>query len=233
MPIRSTADKLNAPPEPLEIDIGFLGAGHMGQTLARLLIGAGHRVQLSNSRGPASLRSIVAGLGSRASAGTPQEVVRASTAVVLATRWEQTRTAVRGIGPWDGKIVIDTTNNRTGPAPDDVIDIGGRTSSEIVAELLPGAHVVKAFNHAPISELSESLGASPSEHNSLFVAGDDRDAKGLVMQLIRDIGGEPFDAGSLREGGALQGTGGPLHSHLPTPTEARRSLEEARADHDH
>ncbi len=52
-------------------NIGILGAGRMGQTLARLFVKAGYRVTLSNSRGPASLAEIVAKLGTRTSAGTP------------------------------------------------------------------------------------------------------------------------------------------------------------------
>lgn len=144
------------------MNIGILGAGRMGQTLARLLVDAGHRVRLANSRGPESLRPLIAELGPGAVAGTSEEIVAFADVVVLATRWEQTPAAVKGLGPWNGEVVIDTTNNRTGPRPEDLIDLGGRTSSEVVADLLPGARVVKAFNHQPISALAESLGARPA-----------------------------------------------------------------------
>jgi predicted dinucleotide-binding enzyme len=208
------------------MNIGILGAGRMGQTLARLLVNAGHRVCLANSRGPESLGPLVAELGPGATAGTREEVVAFGDVLVLATRWEQTPAAVNGLGPWNGKVVIDTTNNRFGPGPADLFDLGERTSSEVVAELLPGARVVKAFNHQPIPALADSLGSTSSERNALFVAGDDGDAKRLVAQLIRDMGGEPIDSGSLPYGGRLQNTGGPLagHGRLLTPSEAHRLL---------
>lgn len=211
-----------------EIRVGVLGAGHMGQTLAHLFVGAGHWLRLTNSREPESLGPVVAELGPRASAATPEQMIGSADVVVLATRWEQISAAVEGIDSWDGKVVIDTTNNRTGPDPEDVVDIGGQTSSEVVAEQLPGARIVKAFNHVLIPALAESFGDSPSEHNALFVAGDDPDAKQLTMRLIRDVGGEPIDTGGLREGGQLYGTGGPLAGLHTTPSEARSLLAEIR-----
>lgn len=194
------------------LKIGILGAGRMGRTLARLLVKADYRVKLANSRGPDSLVEIVAELGNLASAGTPKEMVDSSDVVILATRWEQTPLAVRELGLWNDKIVVDTTNNRFGPGAKDLYNLGDLTSSEVVAALVPGARLVKAFNHQPIPEL-ESLGELPAgetERKALFVAGDDSDAKQVVAQIIRKIGGEPIDTGNLRDGGQLQGTGAPL-----------------------
>lgn len=207
--------------------IGILGAGRMGTALARLFADAGHELLLANSRSPETLGALVAELGPRAGAGTPAEVVAFGEVIVLATRWNQTPAAVAGIGPWEGKIVIDTTNNRFGPGPNDVHELGDRTSSEVVAALVPGARLVKAFNHQPITSLTEQLGRAGGSQNALFLAGDDVGAKAIVAGLIRDIGGEPFDTGSLREGGRLQASGGgPLagHGRLLTPAEARRLL---------
>lgn len=184
----------------------------MGQTLARLLVKAGYRVKLANSRSPDSLAEIVAELGTLASAATPKEMIDSADVIILATRWEQTPPAVRQLGPWNGKIVIDATNNRFGPGANDLYDLGDSTSSETVAALVPGARLVKAFNHQPILELA-SLGdssAGDKERKALFVAGDDSEAKQVVAQIIRKIGGEPIDTGNLREGGRLQGTGAPL-----------------------
>ena len=208
--------------------IGILGAGRMGRTLARLLVKAGYRVKLANSRGPDSLAEIVAELGTLASAGTPKEMVDSSDIVILATRWEQTPPAVGELKPWSRKIVIDTTNNRFGPGAKDLYDLGDSTSSEVVAALVPGARLVKAFNHQPIPEL-ESLGESPAgekERKAFFIAGDDSDAKQVVAQIIRKIGGEPIDTGNLREGGRLQGTGAPLagFGRLLGGAEAQRLL---------
>ena len=212
------------------MQIGILGAGRMGRMLARLLIQAGHTVQLSNSRGPESLADLIAELGPGASAATPAEMLAGSSVIALATRWDQTPAAVRGIGPWDGKVVIDTTNNRFGPNPADLYDLGGRTSSEVVAELVPGARVVKAFNHQPIPSLADM--AAPGERRALFVAGDDPAAVQLVAGLIRDMGGEPIVTGGLVGGGRLQATGGgPLagQGRLLSVAEANAILESVAA----
>lgn len=210
--------------------IGILGAGRLGQTLARLFVRAGHQVRLANSRSPESLAALVAELSPAASAGVPADLARFGELVVLATRWEQLPEAVKGLGPMAGRIVVDATNNRIGPNPEDLIDIGDRSSSEIVADLLPGARVVKAFNHQPIPALAELARLSPSEPRALFLAGDDPDARAVVAGLIRDIGAEPVNTGSLHYGGRWQNTGGPLagHGRLLTLPEAHRLLADLR-----
>jgi 8-hydroxy-5-deazaflavin:NADPH oxidoreductase len=192
--------------------IGFLGAGHMAQTLARVWLAAGHQVLLANSRGPASLTTLIGELGPGATAITPAQLVDADV-VVLATQWTQTPSAVAALnGAGAGKIVVDATNNRPGAGPEGLVDLGGRGSSEVVAELLPGARLVKAFNHLPIPSLG-TLREHP-EPLALFYAGDDAEAKSVVAGLIRDLGGAPVDTGGLVEGGRLQGTGGgPLAGH--------------------
>ncbi len=210
--------------------IGILGAGRLGQTLARLFVRAGHQVRLANSRDPESLATLVAELGPNASAGTPADVAPFGELVVLATRWEQLPEAVQGLGRLADRIVVDATNNRVGPNPEDLIDIGDRSSSEIVAEFLRGARVVKAFNHQPIPALAQLADLSPTEPRALFVAGDDPAAKEVVAGLIRDIGAEPVDTGSLHRGGRWQNTGGSLagHGRLLTIREARRLLADLR-----
>ena len=207
--------------------VGILGTGRMGQTLARLLVDPGHDVRAANSRGPASLRDLVADLGPRVAAVAARDVAAGADVVILATRWEQLEGAVAAVPSWDGVVVVDTTNPRFGPGPDDVYDLGERTSSEVVAALVPGARVVKAFNHQPIAALAAELGPEPSERNALFLAGDDADAKAVVARLMRSIGGAPVDTGTLRDGGALQASGGgPLagHGRLLTVAEARAIL---------
>jgi predicted dinucleotide-binding enzyme len=208
--------------------VGILGAGRMGVTLARLFADAGHDVRLANSRGPASLAALVADLGPHASAVEARDIAAGAGVVVLATRWEQLAQAVAAVPSWDGVVVVDTTNPRFGPGPDDVYDLGARSSSEVVAALVRGARVVKAFNHQPIPALAAELGRAPTERNALFLAGDDAAAKALVADLVRSIGGAPIDTGGLRDGGALQASGGgPLagHGRLLTVAEARAILE--------
>jgi 8-hydroxy-5-deazaflavin:NADPH oxidoreductase len=203
----------------------------MGQALARLFAEAGHTVILSNSRGPESLGELVAELGPNVTAASVADGVAAADVVVLATPWSQTSQAVAAVRDWGGKVVIDTTNNRRGPGPEGVIEIGDRGSSEVVADLVPGARVVKAFNHAGIPLMAAALGRAPATENAILIAGDDEQAKVTVADLIASIGGEAADTGGLADGGRLQGTTGPLsgHGRMFTPDEARALVAEARA----
>lgn len=203
----------------------------MGQALARLFTGAEHQVVLSNSRGPESLTDLVAELGARVSAATVADAVEGSDVTFLATPWPRNADALAQVADWSGKILVDTTNNRLGPRPEDVIDLHGRLSSSVVAEQAPGALVVKAFSHTGIPVFLNALGPAAGEANALFVAGDDEHAKSVVAGLIADIGGTAVDTGGLESGGRLQGMGGPLSGHweMLTVAQAREKLAAARA----
>lgn len=206
--------------------IAIIGAGRMGQALAGLFAAAGHEVILSNSRGPESLADLVKELGPGCSAAAVVDAVEASDAVFLATPWGKTAAAVAAVSDWSGRTVVDTTNNRTAPGPQGLVDIGDRVSSEIVAGYVPGARVVKAFNTTPIPIMVAGLGARAGENNTVFIAGDDADAKALVAGLVASIRGVAIDTGDLRTGGYLQGMSGPLAGSLEmlTPAEARERL---------
>ncbi len=207
--------------------IGILGAGRMGSTLARLFVAAGHSVTMANSRAPSSLDELVRELGSRAAAGTLADLASQSDVVVLSTRWEQAPRALAALSPSLGKVIIDATNHRFGPNPQDIYNIGPRTSTEVIASFVPQARVVKAFNHAPISALRDIAQYSADDRKALFLSGDDTDAKRLVAAVIRDIGAEPIDVGNLRNGGMLQDTGRPLagHGRLLSVKEAQQLFE--------
>jgi 8-hydroxy-5-deazaflavin:NADPH oxidoreductase len=183
------------------MDMGIIGAGRLGQALARTALRAGREVVLANSRGPETLASVVAALGEGASAGTVEEAARAGI-VAVAVPWPRVREAVDGLS-LDGRIVIDTTNDFN-PS-----DLNGATSSEVFAGLVPGARVVKAANTlgAPV------LGADPHEAGGrrvILVSGDDAEAKSEVGALFADAGFAAIDLGALGTGGALQQVGGPL-----------------------
>jgi predicted dinucleotide-binding enzyme len=169
----------------------------------------------------------VASIGPRAQAVAARDVADGAGVVILATRWQQLPNATAAVPSWRGLVVVDTTNPRFGPGPDDIYDTGALSSSEVVAGLVAGARLVKAFNHQPIPALAAELGPAPTERNALFLAGDDPDAKAVVAQLMRDIGGVPIDTGDLRDGGLLQASGGgPLagHGRLLTVAEAREII---------
>jgi 8-hydroxy-5-deazaflavin:NADPH oxidoreductase len=181
--------------------VGIIGAGRLGQAMARTALRAGRRVVIANSRGPESLAAVVSELGDGVSAGTVEQASVAGI-VVIAVPWDRVPEAVQGID-WDGQTVIDATNDWAAD------DLNGRTSSEIVADLVAGARVVKAANTLG----AEVLGSDPQEAGGrrvIFVAGDDADAKAEVVGLFQDAGFAPLDLGDLATGGAMQQIHHPL-----------------------
>jgi 8-hydroxy-5-deazaflavin:NADPH oxidoreductase len=89
--------------------IGFIGAGTVAKTIARHVLPFGHRVVLSNLRGPESLAALVAELGSGAAAGTAKEAAEQDL-VVLAANWASVQAALFSVGDWTGRILVDATN---------------------------------------------------------------------------------------------------------------------------
>ena len=187
--------------------IGFIGAGTVAKTIAKHVLPLGHRVVLSNSRGRESLAALVAELGSGVAAGTVKEVAEQDL-IVLAANWASVQAALFSVGDWTGRILVDASNRVASYQPLALGDLSGRTSSEIVADLAPGAKVVKAFNTVPMSWISDFSASKPK--TAFFVSGDDADAKKVVSDLIEEIGFCSLDLGSLAVGGRLQQTGGPL-----------------------
>ena len=188
---------------------GVIGAGRLGQAFARTALRAGRQVVLANSRGPESLASLVGGLGPGASAGTLAEAAGCAV-VALAVPWASVPAAVAGLA-WAGEIVIDATNALLlpdfRPAP-----LDGRTSSEIVAELVRGAWLVKAANTLGADVLGADPGAA-SGRRVLFVSGDHEAAKAAVMKLFDAAGFFSIDLGDLVTGGRMQQFDGPLAGH--------------------
>jgi 8-hydroxy-5-deazaflavin:NADPH oxidoreductase len=186
--------------------VGIIGAGNIGQAFARLTTRAGRNVIISNSSGPEALESLVGTLGAGVSAGTVTAAA-AAPIVVIAVPWPNISEAVAGL-TWDSRIVIDANNalivTFDGDAPTFTpADLGGKTSSEVVAGLVPGARVVKAGN----TLLAPVLASDPREgggNRVLFISGDDKAAKDDVAALFTAADFFPIDLGGLVEGGRMQ-----------------------------
>jgi predicted dinucleotide-binding enzyme len=181
--------------------IGIIGAGRIGKAMARTALRAGRSVVIANSRGPESLTSLVSALGDGVSAGTVHRAAAADI-VVVAVPWPRVAQALEGL-EWSGQIVIDATNDF------DPSDLNGRTSSEVVADLVRGARVVKAAN----TLAAAVLGSDPKEAGGrrvIFLSGDDVDAKAEVTSLFDDAGFFTIDLGALITGGVMQQLGAPL-----------------------
>jgi len=179
--------------------IGFIGSGMIGGTVARLSVAAGHRVVLSNSRGPETLHDLVAELGPLAAAATTGEAAEAGDLVVVSI-------PVRAIAdvparPLAGKPVLDTCNyysQRDGQI--EVLDTGALTSSGLLQHHLPDAHVVKVFNniyYRHLASLARPSGAP--DRTVLPIAADNAAAKTAVTAYLDSIGYHAVDAGTLAD----------------------------------
>jgi len=152
------------------MSIGIIGAGSLGSNAARLLAQSGISATIANGRGPESLAGLVGELGPSIKAGTVKEAASADI-VLVAVRWVDLEKAVGGLPAWNSRIVIDGTNPVAFLDPDSpdakdpnnplaaygikAIDLGGKHSSAVFRGFVPGARVVKAFNHLDVNVLPQ------------------------------------------------------------------------------
>nr|WP_103887417.1 NAD(P)-binding domain-containing protein [Actinacidiphila yanglinensis] len=189
--------------------MGFIGSGSIGRTLARLAVGAGHHVVLSNSRGPETLVDTVAELGPRAFAATSEEAAAVGDMVVITV--PVSAFPLMPAARLAGKAVIDTCNygpERDGHIPE--LDSKSLTSSELLLRHIPDALLVKAFNTIFFKHLlSLARPAGAADRSSLPIAGDSAPAKATVTAFIESIGYNVVDTGTLA-GSWRQATGTPV-----------------------
>lgn len=175
--------------------IAVIGAGNVGGALGTLWAGKGHEIMFG-VRQPSSqpLARLVQSISGQVRAGSVREAAAFGEVVVLATPWPATENAIRSAGNLAGKTVLDCTNPL---APDlSGLVIGTDNSAgEEVARWAAGANVVKAFNTiGAVNFANPRFGA---EAASMFIAGDDADAKAVAAQLAADLGFEVVDTGPL------------------------------------
>jgi 8-hydroxy-5-deazaflavin:NADPH oxidoreductase len=206
--------------------IGFVGAGNIGSQVARLAIGSGYNVVVSNSRGPETLSDLVADLGPKARAATAAEAARAGDIVVVSVPLKNYRAVP--VEPLKGKIVIDTNNyypERDGRIRE--LDDESTTTSELLQAHLPTSKVVKAFNHIYAAQLTtDGRPAGTPNRRALVIAGDDPEAKAVVTRLLDQFGFDTVDAGPLKEGWRIQ-RDTPGYGPRRTAQELRKDLAAA------
>jgi predicted dinucleotide-binding enzyme len=191
------------------MEIGTIGAGDFAQAFAKRALKAGHKVKLSNSRGPDSLRQIVHQLGPGATAVTKEEAVACEIAL-LAVPWDNVPEILASLPQWKNQILIDGTNPFHGKAGSFTpADVGNLSTSQLVAALAPGARLVKALNNMTVANLEADPVVSGARRVA-FVSADDDSAKKRVQSLLEDLGYSVVDLGNLRDGGLIQQAGGPL-----------------------
>ena len=197
--------------------LGLVGSGNIGGTVARLAVAAGYDVVLSNSRGPSTLGDLVSELGPHARAASPAEAAAAGDLVLVSVPLRAYRDVP--VAPLAGKVVMDTNNyypQRDGHLAE--LDDGSRTGSELLAEHLGSAHVVKVFNNISFMHLSSlARPAGAADRSALAIAGDDAAAKATVTAFLDAIGYDAVDAGPLGEGGRRFQVGGRAYGGLYGP----------------
>jgi 8-hydroxy-5-deazaflavin:NADPH oxidoreductase len=176
--------------------IGIIGAGNMGGPLGVAWAKAGHQV-LWASRNPGELMPLVQQAAPRASAGYADAAAFFGDVVVLAVPPSAVPQLGRDIGELlRGKIVIDMTNPRADrDGEEQTAQWLGMGTGQAMAQYLPGARVVKAFN-----ALGARMLADPAPNGvriGVPIAGDSAEDRERIAALVRDAGFEPVIVGPL------------------------------------
>lgn len=204
--------------------IGIIGAGFVGRAIGKLAVRAGHRVMLSNSRGPRTLFSLPHATGCEV--GTTGDAAEFGEIVIVAIPFAVYRSVPAA--PLAGKIVVDANNyypERDGAFP--ALDDRQTTTSELLARHLPQSRIVKAFNAITMNDLeAHGRPAGSPDRRALPVAGDDSAAKAVAIQLYDAFGFDAVDAGPLAEGWRFE-RGMPVYCVPMIAADLTRALADA------
>src|SRR5215470_5266363 len=212
----------NAAPDARPLKIGIIGTGHIGGTLAKLWVAAGHEVLIS-SRHPDELRPLAEKLGPKARVGTPKEAASFGDVVLVSVPYKALPELGRDLKvELAGKIVLDTCNPYPGRDGDMANDARKKGTGVASPAFLPGTRLVRAFNAIN----SGSLGSEAHRKPPLIgipLAGDDADALKVAQRLVRDAGFDPVLVGPLARAREFD-VGTPVYTKLLTAAELRKAL---------
>lgn len=211
-----------AAPQSRTLKIGIIGAGHIGGTLARLWVAAGHEVLVS-SRHPDELKGLAASLGPKARVGTPRDAAVFGDVVVVSVPYGALPQVGRDLkAELAGKIVLDTCNPY--PSRDGEMAVEARKKSTGVADpqFLPGVRLVRAFNAINSGDLAGEAHRA-GEPYAIPLAGDDRQALAVAERLVRDAGFAPVVVGPLSRAREFD-VGTPVYTRLLTAPQLREAL---------
>jgi predicted dinucleotide-binding enzyme len=175
----------------------IVGFGKIGQALAQAFARNNIDVTVASRRPPEELALQARAIGPTVVAKSLQEALKADI-IILAVPFGEHREIAKVLPNWKGKTVIDAMNSF--PVPPEELD--GLPSSAFVAKSMPGAKVVKAFNHL----IAATLATDPvveGGHRVVFLSSDDEDAITPVGDLAKQLGFAPIKLGKLNEGGWL------------------------------
>ena len=204
------------------LKIGIIGAGHIGGTLGRLWVEAGHEVLLS-SRHPEELRSLAQSLGPRARVGTPREAARFGDVVLVSVPYGALPEVGRDLkAELAGKVVLDTGNPYPQRDGSMAVEARARGTGVASAQYLPGVRLVRAFNAINAGDLRSEAHRS-GEPIAIPLAGDDPPALAIAQRLVRDAGFEPVVVGPLSRAREFD-VGSAVYTRLMTAPQLRQAL---------
>jgi predicted dinucleotide-binding enzyme len=180
------------------MNIGIIGAGHIGATLARKLIKSGHAVRIANSRNPETLASLAQETG--AIPTFPREAVQVVELVILSIPFASLPSLKDIFVTLPDDVVVADTSNYFPIRDGHILAIeNGQVESLWVSEQI-GHPVIKAWNNVLATVLAnQGLPRGATGRLALSVAGDDEAAKKVVMSLVDDTGFDAIDGGPLAE----------------------------------
>ncbi|MGO8265235.1 NADPH-dependent F420 reductase [Rhizobium ruizarguesonis] len=178
----------------------IIGTGSVGITLAGLFGKNSIPVAVANTRGPSTVASSIKGLGDSVRPSTVEEALDADI-VFVAVQFLNFKDVGKLRSDWSGKVVVDVTNSAFLPAEVQERELNGRLSSEVNADRVPGAKLVKAFNQLPMQGLTAPVPAGG--RRVVFISSDHAEASAAVASLTENLGFAPIEVGRIAEGGRL------------------------------
>jgi len=180
----------------------IIGFGQIGHALAKAFARKGIAVSVATTRDPESFAADAAAIGPQVLPATLAEAVEADV-IFLAVRFESHPEVAKALPSWKGKTIVDVTNTY-GVSPE---EMGGPSSSRVVAQAFTGGKLVRGFNHLVAGVLEQD----PATHGGrrvVFLASDDDGAAAEIGALAEKLGFAPIQLGGLSEGGLLVQTRG-------------------------
>lgn len=187
-----------------DLTVAVVGFGKVGTVLARIAHGAGYRVLVAGSGDPAAIALTAEVLAPGVCTAWTSAAIEAADIVILAIPFRAHRNLPRDL--LAGKIVVDAVNHWLEiDGPRDVWLDPAESSSEHLQRALPGARLVKGFNHLGYHDLDESARPRGARDRvAVALASDDPAAGATVAELVDDMGFDPLPMGTLRCGRVLE-----------------------------